>query len=691
MKLIYKLTPWILLAIIVVVLVISFFMYKTTNVEGFGTTTKLDQYYDVEVKQLHDNIYFDEANGTLIIDNNTDVSIMERHGNASILHGQTRNTLNAYKDTLDSTDGISLNYTILDSQETVVDQVPASDPIEDSEPVEPAAEPAAEPASDENFELMEGIDGNDNSKPKYEIFYNALGKNTSIYIFGYEYNNENNQSIKLINSSSFTVDPTDCKPDTTNPNVQESCNKYNDDCPSGRGYIDSNDGTNKCCNCTPQFIAVDKGGFNDIDTTSLTAVQETNKLTSTTGVTVLTQYDNDIKLDRLIENTLAFDKEMGNLVLLNNAETAPSVLNYKKEEVKNAVKLTKLDNLQSWYTIHNNALILFSYYMNYINITVLQLVEKTNTDNKLEKIVSRNYIVAQPLNKIEDAVKEMTYDPSVPDGNVPGHTHKQSVGDKIYDRILTKVGDLIDKEIDHIINPDETTDDRYILKTQVVPPVCPTCPNCVNNCKGGGVCTDCGGSGGSGTRSENGKTLAEENKTKKNAISQVVDETGNVITNTIDTTGKVIKDTATTAVDIADSTIGGVTRDVYSGTKGAVGDVYGASKDVAGEVYGTTKDIAGDVYGTTTGVVGDLYSGAKSLTSDIYGGITNLGTGPTQPGTTNPQVAGNTTGANIGVTQRTAYTDNGRQQPDVYNYYGALPEKQLNFIPLTSDFSAFGR
>ena len=75
----------------------------------------------------------------------------------------------------------------------------------------------------------------------------------------------------------------------------------------------------------------------------------------------------------------------------------------------------------------------------------------------------------------------------------------------------------------------------------------------------------------------------------------------------------------------------------------------------------------------------------------IYGGIKNLGTGPTQPGTTNPQVAGNTTGANIGVTQRTAYTDNGAQQPDVYNYYGALPEKQLNFIPLTSDFSAFGR
>ena len=37
--------------------------------------------------------------------------------------------------------------------------------------------------------------------------------------------------------------------------------------------------------------------------------------------------------------------------------------------------------------------------------------------------------------------------------------------------------------------------DNYILKTQVVPPVCPTCPNCPN-CTG--TCTNCGGNGGSG-------------------------------------------------------------------------------------------------------------------------------------------------------------------------------------------------
>lgn len=38
--------------------------------------------------------------------------------------------------------------------------------------------------------------------------------------------------------------------------------------------------------------------------------------------------------------------------------------------------------------------------------------------------------------------------------------------------------------------------DKYILKTQIVPPVCPSCPNC--SCHDG-VCTNCGGNGGSGS------------------------------------------------------------------------------------------------------------------------------------------------------------------------------------------------
>ena len=40
--------------------------------------------------------------------------------------------------------------------------------------------------------------------------------------------------------------------------------------------------------------------------------------------------------------------------------------------------------------------------------------------------------------------------------------------------------------------------DKYMLKTQMVPPVCPTCSHCSNGVPGGGVCSYCGGKGGSG-------------------------------------------------------------------------------------------------------------------------------------------------------------------------------------------------
>ena len=53
----------------------------------------------------------------------------------------------------------------------------------------------------------------------------------------------------------------------------------------------------------------------------------------------------------------------------------------------------------------------------------------------------------------------------------------------------------------------------YILKTQIVPPVCPTCPAC-NNCSG--TCTNCGGNGGSGTLKIDGSSNVIED-----AVSQV--------------------------------------------------------------------------------------------------------------------------------------------------------------------------
>ena len=53
--------------------------------------------------------------------------------------------------------------------------------------------------------------------------------------------------------------------------------------------------------------------------------------------------------------------------------------------------------------------------------------------------------------------------------------------------------------------------DKYILKTQIIPPVCPSCPKCP--CYDG-VCNECGGNGGSGTSSSEDRSAKIKRKLK---------------------------------------------------------------------------------------------------------------------------------------------------------------------------------
>ena len=62
--------------------------------------------------------------------------------------------------------------------------------------------------------------------------------------------------------------------------------------------------------------------------------------------------------------------------------------------------------------------------------------------------------------------------------------------------------------------PDITSED-YILKTQIVPPVCPSCPSCPKEV----TCTNCGGQGGSGTMGADGKSLVKEEKKSQNDLT----------------------------------------------------------------------------------------------------------------------------------------------------------------------------
>ena len=222
------------------------------------------------------------------------------------------------------------------------------------------------------------------------------------------------------------------------------------------------------------------------------------------------------------------------------------------------------------------------------------------------------------------------------------------------------------------ILPNGKIDSNSILKTQIVPPVCPQCPQCT----GKDVCTNCGGNGGSGT---------DNTKRDKN--------------------GNIIKDAVGGGVGLAKDAVGGgvgLAKDAVGGGVGLAKDAVGGTVGLAKEAVGGTVGLAKEAVGGAVGLVKDTLGGAVGLVKDAGRGISNLGTGPVRLNTNNrynndrnidnrtgrtaqglQSVSDNTQGVVSGISQ-SAPIDN-------YSYYGALESKGSEFMPVTADFSKFGR
>ena len=202
----------------------------------------------------------------------------------------------------------------------------------------------------------------------------------------------------------------------------------------------------------------------------------------------------------------------------------------------------------------------------------------------------------------------------------------------------------------------------YLLKTQIVPPVCPACPGC----KTEGVCTDCGGKGGSGTQTSDNSSLAFDKKT-------VVGATGSLLTNTVDAAGNIVNKTVDTAGNVVNKTVD------------TAGNVVGKTFDAAGNVVGKTFDAAGNVLG----------SAASSL------GLDRIGYQQSYGGPVNTSTTANTNGYPSSVHKSAEYRpgSNNTGVPnypnskpnDPYSYNGTLQSKGGNFMAVTADFSKFGR
>jgi hypothetical protein len=218
-------------------------------------------------------------------------------------------------------------------------------------------------------------------------------------------------------------------------------------------------------------------------------------------------------------------------------------------------------------------------------------------------------------------------------------------------------------------NPNDQFSEDYILKTQIVPPVCPSCPSCPSCSTGttGGVCANCGGNGGSGTLTTNGNTVVADTIKDKNIVRSAV---GGAV--------DLGKDAVGGAVDLGKDAVGGA----VDLTKQTVGGAVGLGKDAVGGAVGLTKETVGGAVGLAKDTVG----GAIGLVKDTVGGAVGLAKDVLTP---NPMYIGqtNSNGAQVGQPRYGTQTTNA----DIYSYYGALPSRSSNFMPITADFSSFGK
>jgi hypothetical protein len=201
----------------------------------------------------------------------------------------------------------------------------------------------------------------------------------------------------------------------------------------------------------------------------------------------------------------------------------------------------------------------------------------------------------------------------------------------------------------------------YLLKTQIVPPVCPACPGCQ------GVCTDCGGKGGSGTKTTDASSsLAFDKKT-------VVGATGSAITNTVDATGDVLGKTVDTAGNVVNKTVD------------TAGNVVNKTVDTAANVVGKTFDAAGNLLSSTANRLGLDRVGYQQS----YGGPVNTSTSSNAAGY--PSSGYRNTEYRPGSNQTGVSSLPNSNPNDPYSYNGALQSKGGNFMAVTADFSRFGR
>ena len=237
----------------------------------------------------------------------------------------------------------------------------------------------------------------------------------------------------------------------------------------------------------------------------------------------------------------------------------------------------------------------------------------------------------------------------------------------------------------------------YMLKTQIVPPVCPSCPACQ-----GGACTNCGGQGGSGSMSSDGSSLAV--KGPSSALASLGQSAGQTVTGTAAVAGLTTVGTGAIAANLANNTVN-TAGNIVGKTADIAGNIVGKTVDTAGNVINRTFDTAGNIVDRTFDAAGNVVNTTGNLLYSAGSGVSNLltpdqrllatdqrfdqGSDPTRVGYQQSYMGPRPGSNNTGIYQPLPKQNNG-YKIDPYTYNGALQSKGGNFRPVTTDFSSFG-
>ena len=226
----------------------------------------------------------------------------------------------------------------------------------------------------------------------------------------------------------------------------------------------------------------------------------------------------------------------------------------------------------------------------------------------------------------------------------------------------------------------------YMLKTQVVPPVCPACPSCPS----GGNCNNCGGNGGNGTQDSNGNSMVN---------SKTGSELGGAYGKTLDTAADLLKSAGAGAKSVIDNTMGlsaqavkgttGLAKDTVQGAAGLAKDTVQGGVGLAKDTVQGGLDIAGDVLETGLDAGGNLATGTAGLIRDLGQGGAQINN--TYGSTGQGSIYGGNSGT-YGAPMGSGYNTQSRSPLDPYTYNGKLKNRPASeFLPRTADFSSFAK